>query len=187
MTTQADIQKRAETLSQTRDALADLLRTLHAEIETVKLGSLPEIRRSARKVAEDHNKLKTLIEANPELFERPRTHVVAGLKYGLQKQRGKMDWDSDEQLCARIRRLAAVGVVNGGITYEQADLLIVTTERPVAKALEKLDGKLLKRLGVTVAADTDEVLIKSVDSEVEKAVNAVIKDVTKDENAEVTV
>lgn len=36
-----------------------------------------------------------------------------------------------------------------------------------------------------VAADSDEVLIKSVDGEVEKAVNAVIKDVTHDANAEV--
>ena len=64
-------------------------------------------------------------------------------------------------------------------------MLIARTERPVAKALEKLDARLLKRLGVTVAADADEVLIKSVDGEVERAVNAVIKDVTQDENAEV--
>lgn len=53
----------------------------------------------------------------------------------------------------------------------------------MAKALEALDARLLKKLGVTVEADCDEVLIKSVDSAVEKQINAIIKDVTADENA----
>lgn len=183
MTTQADIQKRAEVLAATRDALADLLRTLQAEIETVKTGSMPAIRASARKVAAEHNKLRGLIETNPTLFKRPRTQVVNGLKYGLQKARGRMSWASDEQLIVRIKKLAA----EGEISDDQVEMLIARTEKPVAKALEKLDARVLKRLGVTVAADCDEVLIKSVDGEVEKAVNAVIKDVTKDENAEVVV
>ncbi len=180
---QADIQKRAEALSQARESLAELLRVLHTELESVKQGSMPDIRRAARKVAEEHNKLRAVIEANPELFAKPRTQVAAGLKYGMQKARGKMSWASDEQLCQRIHKLADAGDLTG----EQVELLIVSTEKPVAKALEKLDAKLLKRLGVTVSADTDEVVIKSVDSEVEKAINAVIKDVTKDEQAEVTV
>lgn len=183
MTTQADIQKRAEALSQTRETLAELLRLLQTEIDTVKQGSLPDIRAAARRVAAEHNKLRELIEHNPALFAKPRTHVVAGLKYGLQKARGRMSWPSDAQLVERIHKLAAAGELSA----DQAELLIVRSERPSAKALEKLDARLLKRLGVTVAADTDEVLIKSIDSEVEKAVNAVIKDVTKDANAEVTV
>jgi hypothetical protein len=183
MTTQSDIQKRAEVLSQTRDTLAGLLRALHAGMDALKQDAMPDIRRAARTVAEQHNKLKALIAANPALFNKPRTQVVAGLKYGLQQQPGRMNWGDDAQLCERIHKLATAGE----LTEEQADLLITHTEKPVAKALEKLDAKLLKRLGVTVTADTDEVLIKSVDSEIEKAVNAVIKDVTKDDNAEVAV
>lgn len=181
MTTQAEIQKRAEALAATRDALAALLRTLQAEIETVKGGRMPAIRAGARKVAAEHNRLRELIAANPQLFARPRTQVVAGLKYGLQKARGKMSWGSDAQLIERIKKLAAAGELSD----DQVEMLIARTEKPVAKALEKLDARLLKRLGVTVAADCDEVLIKSVDGEVEKAVNAVIKDVTQDDNAQV--
>ena len=180
---QADIQHRAELLSQARETLAELLRVMTVELDTVRQGSIADIRRAAREVAARHNKLKELIAHNPALFERPRTHVVAGLKYGLQKARGRMSWPSDTQLCERIHKLADAGELSD----DQREMLIARTEKPVAKALEKLDGKLLKRLGVTVAADTDEVLIKSVDREIEKAVNAVIKDVTKDENAEVTV
>lgn len=49
----------------------------------------------------------------------------------------------------------------------------------VAAALEQLDGKLLKRLGVTVTADTDAPLIKSVDGDVEKLVSAIVKQAVK--------
>ena len=94
-----------------------------------------------------------------------------------------MSWACDAQLIERIKRL----VDAGELSEEQQEMLIARTERPVAKALEKLDARLLKRLGVTVAADCDEVLIKSVDGEIEKAVNAVIKDVTQDDNAQVGV
>ena len=180
--TQLDMQRRAEALSQARETLSELLRVMNAEIETIKQGSIAQIRAAGRKVAAEHNKLAELIAAHPDLFDRPRTHVVAGLKYGLQKQRGRMSWTCDTKLCERIHALTA----SGDLTAEQEALLINTTEKPVAKALEKLDAKLLKRLGVTVAADTDEVLIKSVDGEVEKAVNAIIKDITKDGNAEVS-
>lgn len=181
--TQADLQQRAELLAATRDTLAGLLRTLQAEIDTVKNGSMPAIRQAARRVAAEHNRLADLIAHNPQLFERPRTQVIAGLKYGLQKARGRMSWPCDTQLIERIKKLAAAGE----ISEEQQEMLIARTERPVAKALEKLDARLLKRLGVTVAADSDEVLIKSVDGEVEKAVNAVIKDVTADDHAQVQV
>lgn len=179
MTSQADIQRRAEALAATRDALASLLRALQADIDTLKAGRMPAIRAGARKVAAEHNRLRELIAANPALFERPRTVVVNGLRYGLQKARGKMHWPCDTQLIARIKKLAA----EGEISDDQVDMLIARTERPVAKALEKLDARILKRLGVTVSADTDEVLIKSVDGEVEKAVNAVIKDATGDMHA----
>lgn len=183
MTTQLDFQKRAEHLSATRQALADLLRTLQAHIDTVKTGALPDIRRVARQVAAEHNRLAELITAHLDLFKSPRTHVVAGLKYGLKKAPGRMSWPCDEQLVERIKKLTDAG----DLSEEQREMLIARTERPVAKALEKLDARLLKRLGVTVAADSDEVLIKSVDGEIEKAVNAVIKDVTQDDNAQLGV
>lgn len=177
-----ELQRRAEALSKTRDQLSGLFRTLQAGIETVKSGAMPDIKRVARQLTKQHDELRALIVAHPELFARPRTQVVDGLKFGLQKQPGKLSWEDDGKLCQRIHALAEKGVLND----EQVGLLITTTEKPVAKTLEKLDAAILKRLGVTVGSDTDEPLIKSVDSEVEKAVNAVIKDATKDDNAAVS-
>ncbi len=178
----ADIQKRAQALSKTRDCLTGLFRTLEQEITTVKNGSLPEIERVARQIARQHTELQELIAANPALFAKPRTYVVDGLKFGMQKKVGKLKWEDDAKLVGRIEGLT----VQELITPEQQGMLITTVKKPVAKALEQLDGKLLKRLGVTLTADSDEPLIKSVDGEVEKAVNAIIKDATQDTNAGVS-
>jgi len=177
-----EMQKRAAALSKTRDILSALMHNLQAEIETVKSGSMTEIKRVARQLTKQHTELQGLIRDNPTLFARPRTQVVDGLKFGMQKQPGKLSWDNDAKLCERIHKLEKAG----DLAPEAVELIINVTEKPVAKALEKLDAKILKRLGVEVSADADEPLIKSVDSEVEKAVNAVIKDVTKDANAEVS-
>lgn len=180
-TTLADVQKRAEALSKTRDALSALFKELQDGIAVVQAGHLPEIKRVARQITKQHTELQELIKANPALFVKPRTHIVDGLKFGMQKKVGTLSWEDDTKLCDRIHGLAISDVLTG----EQEEMLINVIEKPVAKALEKLDGKILKRLGVTLSADTDEPIIKSVDSEVEKAVNAVIKDATKDANAEV--
>ena len=181
MTTLADIQKRAAVLSQSRDLLAGLIRTMQAGIETVKNGALPDIKRAARQITKQHIELDQLIRANPELFAKPRTHVVDSLKFGLKKQPGKMDWTDDDKLCSRIHDL----VKDGTLSEDQQAMLITTVEKPVAKALEKLDGNVLKRLGVTIGNDTDATVITSVDGEVEKMVAAMVKDATKDAGQEV--
>jgi len=180
-TTLEDLQKRASQLSQLRDKLAALLATLQGEIDTVKNGHMAAIRRAARQITQQHNELSELISANPGLFAKPRSYVVDGLKFGLQKQKGKMTWADGDDLCRRIRKLAYAGDISAG----QVALCIKTEDKPVVAGLEQLDAKLLKKLGITVELDTDAPLIKSVDSEVEKAVNAMIKDATKDANAEV--
>lgn len=180
-TTLEALQKRAAALSELRDQLRDALATMQAGITIVQNDSLPGIRGLARRIAKQHADLQELINANPDLFVKPRSYVVDGLKFGLQKQKGRMTWDDDQKLCDRVARL----VEDGTLTQGQAAMCVAYTVKPVAAALEQLDGKVLKRLGVTVTADTDAPLIKSVDSEVEKAVNAVIREATKDANAEV--
>ena len=181
MTTLADIQKQAEKLSQARDALTGHLRALQVEVDAAKAAALPDIRAIARRISKQHTELQQAIRANPALFVKPRTYVIDGLKFGMQKKVGTLQWEDDQKLCERIHHLVA----EKALTSEQERMLIATTEKPVAKTIEALEGKLLKRLGITLGQDVDEPLIKSVDGEIEKAVNAVIKDVTKDKNAEV--
>lgn len=180
MATLAEIQKRAQALSEQRDKLSALFLSLQASIDTVKNGSLADIRRVARQVAASHNELVDLIKASPELFEKPRSYVVEGIKFGLQSSAGSLEWDDDTKVCERIQRLAEAGE----IPADQVELLIVEVKKPVASALRQLEPKVLRRLGVTVEGAGDQPLIKSVDSSVEKAVTAVINAAIKEAQAE---
>jgi hypothetical protein len=51
--------------------------------------------------------------------------------------------------------------------------------KPVVDALKQLDVKLLAKLGITVEATGDCVVIKAADSEVDKAVKAILKEVSQ--------
>ena len=174
------MRRHAEALGAARLALRDLLGRLQADLDAVRRQHMPTIRVAARLHAEQHARLHALISAHHECFDKPRTQVVAGIKYGLQKQPGRLSWDDDESVCERIADLVDRGLLSAA----SGATLVVRRPRPVSAALAQLDARMLKRLGVTVGADTDAVLIKSVDSEVERAVNAMVREMSGDERAE---
>ena len=158
-----------------RDRLAALVQAVREQVSTIERGATPEILKSARKIAALHNDLQAAITAHPECFVRPRTMVVDGLKFGLQKQKGRISWEDDRALCERIMKLTE----SGAIEPQQGETLIEYRPRPVAAALEQLDAKTLKRLGVTVTLDSDAPLIKTVDSDIEKIVTQMVKQATR--------
>jgi len=53
---------------------------------------------------------------------------------------------------------------------------IKTEEKPHKKALESLPAVELKKLGIRIADDTDEVYVKFQDNEIDKFVEAILKD-----------
>ena len=54
------------------------------------------------------------------------------------------------------------------------EFLIKTVETPQKKALEKLSAAELKKLGVTVGDDEDVVVVRSMDSEIDKIVKLLL-------------
>jgi hypothetical protein len=95
--------------------------------------------------------------------------VLSGVKLGYQKAKGTLDYDDAEAVCARIRKHLP----------EQADVLIATRETPVKTALAQLPAADLKRIGVTLSDAGDQIVVKPVDSEVDKMVDALLKDATE--------
>ena len=180
MTTLADIQKRAAALSAYRDKLSALFLTLQSGLDTVKNGALPEIKRVARHVAKEHNELVDVIKAHPELFEKPRSYVVDGIKFGMQAAQGSLEWEDDEKVCERIASLVEQGV----IPADQLDMLVAVKKKPVADAVRQLSPDVRRRIGVRLEGDGDQPLIKSVDSAIEKAVTTVINAAIKEANSE---
>ncbi len=161
-----DIDKLAKDFAAAREVLADRVRSLESILTRIKLRRLPGIKSAANTVIEMQAVLKAAIEESRQLFIRPKTMVMHGVKLGFQKSKGKLSWSDPDQVVKLIKKHFP----------EQADVLIKTTETPVKDALQQLTAADLKKLGITVDETGDVVVIKSTDSEIDKFVDALLKD-----------
>ncbi len=154
--------------------LAESVERLNAEIEEFKRRRLPQIRRHVRATAGCRDKLRAAIESAPALFSRPRTRVLAGVKVGYAKQRGKVMIDDEAAVIGRIRKL---------LPAAQAQLLVRVRESVHKPAVYDLVAADLKRLGIRIADDEDVVVIRSTDSDVDKLVEALLIEAERLDNA----
>jgi len=168
--TLAKIEQAAKDFADYRQILSEDVANLNADIERVKKRYMKAIRGIVGICADRQAKLKALIESNPALFEKPKTQIFHGIKVGFRKGTGGITWEDDDQVVKLIKKHFA----------DQAGVLIHTTETPVKKALAGLDVADLKRIGCTVESTGDCIVIKPMDSEIEKDVNALLKDATEE-------
>ena len=173
-TSLATIEQSAKAYSEKRDTLSSIVTLLNQQIEALKQAALPDLRRAVAKAAEKQADLTALVDGARHLFIKPKTLIFHGIKVGLRKGSGGIDWQDDAALVARIKKL---------FPTEEAELLIKTTEKPIAKALANLDVAELKKLGCTVEATGDVVVISPVDSHVDKLVTALLKDAVEEATA----
>jgi len=115
--------------------------------------------------------LQQLIDAAPQLFTRPRSVTVDGVKCGYRKKEDELDWDDEANVIARIRALPQLS--------EFAPVLIRTEETLVAGALAELDAISKRRIGIRLIHGVDQSFITFTDSDVEKMVKAILADATK--------
>lgn len=155
-----------------RSALADEVARLQEELEAAKRKRLAAIRARVKAVADRHAELSAALEDASELFKKPRTRTLHGVKVGYQKQPGKVVIDDEEAVIKRIR---------AQLPEAQADLLIRTRESVDKNAVADLSVADLKRLGIRVTDDSDAIVIKPTDGEVDKLVDALLAGI---ENAE---
>ena len=174
-TTLVTIEQSAKQFAFDYAELASEVQTLETQIQALKQAALAKIKRRVAKAAESKSALSNLIDGARHLFIKPRTIVCHGIKLGLRKGSGGIDWEDD----ARV-----VSLIEKHFSKSQAELLIKTTKKPIASALEDLDGAELKKIGVTVVATTDQVVIAPVDDDVDKLVTALLKDATEEATKE---
>lgn len=167
------ISKRAEVYAQLRSVLAEKVNALNEGIAQLKADNLPGIKRALAKAADAESQLRTLVAENPQCFAKPRTQVFAGVKVGYQKGKGTVQVGDAATLVARIRKHLP----------DQADVLIRVKESPVKEALAQLSAAELKKIGAEIVDTGDQVVVKPVDSEVDKLVDALLKEATSDDEA----
>lgn len=168
MATLAEIEVKTKTFAEARDKLAFLMETLEGDLMRCKRAKLPAIKEALGLAANAENALRAVVGESPGLFVKPRTYVFHGVKVGFQKGKGKMEWVDDAQVIKLIRELLP----------DQAPILIKTEESVVKAALKNVETADLERIGITVEAAGDYVIVKAADSELDKMVDALLKAAT---------
>jgi hypothetical protein len=171
MATMQQIEELAAAMGAARDALTSAWLAQHEAIEAVRRFHREAILKAIARFRDTSAALYVAVEGSPELFVKPRTVILHGIKAGFAKGRGSMDWDDDEKLIKRIERLLP----------EQADVLIETKKKVLRGALAGLDAATLKKLGVEVEGTGDVVVVRLADGEAAKAMKALLKDAPEPE------
>ena len=166
-----DIEQITKEYAAEREALTSQVKSLEEEIAVCKRKYIGAIKKAVEITTEKRSLLYAAIEESPELFIRPKTMILYGIRIGYMKSKGRYEWDDEEQVIKLIKR-------HFPDTWEE---FINATEKVVKGNLGTITANDLKRLGVRVIADSDEVVIKGIDSEIDKLVEALLKDTTATE------
>lgn|SRR5574337_468729 len=170
MFTMNDIDKMCRDYSETRENLTGKVSALEEELEAVRKKHMVGIKRTIAVAAERSATLRGAIEVSRDLFGRPKTMVLHGIKVGYQKGKGKLEWEDDDLVVRLIERHFP----------DQAEVLIKTTKKPRKDGLNGLTVAELKKIGVTAEETGDMVVVRAVDTDVDKIVKALLKDQEED-------
>lgn len=160
-----DIEKLADCFNESATRLEEGIAALEADLEKVKQKYLGSLKKMAGIVAGCEAELRAAVEANPGLFEKPRTIVAHGIKFGFSVSEGRLVFDDADTVVALIKRWRP----------EDLGTLIRTKEEPDKDALKALDVAELKKIGCRIEGAGDQVLVKRTAGEVEALINKLIK------------
>ncbi|MEW5745253.1 MAG: host-nuclease inhibitor Gam family protein [Nitrospirota bacterium] len=162
MATMEEIELAAKRYHEAEEALAEAIRAMQDAVDKITRHHLPVIKRKFERAGAAYAELHSGISASPELFRKPRSRVFHGVTVGIKKEKGRVIIADEE---------ATVKLIERHLKH-QVDILLKITKKPVKKALQGLSGADLKKIGVTIDQDTDNVYIALVASEVEKMIQA---------------
>ena len=169
----AIIERQALAYRTARDALAAQVAELEAALQSLKVARLSRLRDALAHALDAEAALREAVTGSPAaLWDSPRTRVLHGIKVGYAKARGKVSFDDEAAVIARIRKL---------LPADQAALLIRVREAVHKPAVYDLTAADLRRLGITVSEDSDQIVIKDAASELDKALQAILDSLRADD------
>ena len=173
MATMEQIDRLCSDYFEIREDLTNRVAILEEELEVVRKKHMRGIKHCIRSAAEQTAVLQMEIEDSRELFGRPKTLVLHGIKVGFVKGKGKLEWEDDDTVVRLIKRHFP----------DQAEVLIKTTEKPRKDALNALTVSELKKIGVTAEETGELVVVRAVDTDVDKIVRALLKNQEEEQEA----
>ncbi len=174
--TLSEIERLAKEFSDARTVLRDRVEVLNEGLTALKKRYLPGIRNAVEKAKEKQAGLSDAIDGSRDLFMKPRTMTLFGIKFGIEKQKGKLEWEKG----------AVPGIVKLIKKFfpDSWEAYVKVKEDPMKKTLATLPSADLKKLGIQVTETGDAVFIKPTDSEVDKLVDALLNEKKEGEDEE---
>jgi hypothetical protein len=172
MPTMTDITALVKEYSDHRKILRERVDKLEEETAALKRRLLPGIRSAVELAKGTQAKLTSLIDERRDLFEKPRTQTLFGIRFGIQKQKGKLAWADKDSVVKLVKKMFPMS----WSTY------IKITETPKKAALSTLSIVDLKKLSIEVEETGDEVFIEPTDAKVDKFVEALLREKTESED-----
>lgn len=130
----------------------------------------PALREALSAERDCRDTLAGAVEAAPELFAKPRTRTVHGVRYGWQTGKARIEIPDETETIRRIERLP-----DG-----QSELLLqrkVSVYKPAVLDLTAAD---LRRLGIRQVPGEDSVIVKVVDDATDRLVDALLADASEE-------
>ena len=99
-----EIEALAKGFADAYDLLATRVRDLTDTLEAAKRARIKGLKNAVAAAAQAKSELAAAIDANRGLFEQPRTVVFHGVKVGLQKGKGGIEFADEDAVVKRIER-----------------------------------------------------------------------------------
>jgi len=161
----AVIEEAAKDYADAYNALMAQVTEIENAIADIQQEAAPELRRLVAAAKTAKGDCTLLIESNRHLFGKPKTKTFHGVKVGLQRSKGKVVYDCDDDvMVTRIRTLQP----------KLFNTLVAVKETPVKDALRALPDKVRHLLGFEIKSDTYLPVVTVGKSDVLKAAEALL-------------
>jgi hypothetical protein len=153
-----------------RDVLSRHIDNFNDALKDLRRQHLPDIKRSAGVAAQRKSELAAAVVDARAAFDDPKTQVLHGIRVGFEKGKGRVTFDDEGSVTARIDQ----------VFRQEADQYLIITRKPSKAALLTLDAGMLKRLGVKIESDGDQVVIRATGTDIDKLVAKILEEGTEE-------
>ena len=164
--TMNEIEELASKYARARDALRERIREAQTAVDAVKRRHHAVLRRRIDAVKNAHRDLLDTVEESPELFAKPKTRLLHGIKVGWRKRPGRIEV-TDEA--------ATISAIKKKFDENTVEKLVQVREKLNRRGLRDLSARDLMRIGAVAIADSDEPIALLTDSETDKLVDALLE------------
>ena len=145
-----------------RDQLREIAGRCKAELDAIRDRYRAEIRAAASDAATAFTGLRDLIDEHRALFGKPRSRLFSGIRVGLKKRPGRIEFDDAARVIKLIRRELP----------HKADVLVRTKEEVARDALRMLSSAELAAIGAQLVDTGDEIVIDHPADEIDRLIEA---------------